>query len=233
MANPVSAGEAPLVSTLMPVYNRERYLAEAIESMLAQSYRPLEIVVVDDGSTDGSAAIARGYPEVRYERQPHRGIAAARNRALALAQGAYFAFLDSDDLWEPGQLAVQMEVLKNRPALDQLFGHVVEFISPELDAETAAMIVCTGEPRPSQAVGAIISSDAFRRVGPFRSHGQVGEFIDWQLRANELGLQTLTLSQVVYRRRLHASNTGIAHRGSRLDYVRILKASLDRRRRQE
>lgn len=220
-----------LVSVVMPVYNRERYVAEAIESLLGQSYRPLEIVVVDDGSTDGSADVARRYgPTVRCELQPHGGIAAARNRALALARGQYLAFLDSDDLWEEGQLVVQMEVLRSRPDLDQLFGHVREFKSPDLDPALAAKLICGEIPRPSQGLGAIIKAEAFRRVGPFRSHGKVGEFIDWQLRAKELGLQTLMLPQVVCQRRLHASNQSLTHRGSRVDFVRILKASLDRRR---
>lgn len=217
----------------MPVYNRERYLAEAIESWLAQSYRPLEIVVVDDGSTDGSADVARRYgPTVRYEFQPHGGIASARNRTLALARGEYLAFLDSDDLWEEGQLSVQMEVLRSRPDLDLLFGHVTEFISPELDQETAGKLFCREQPMPSMGPGAIIKAETFRRVGQFRSQGDVGEFMDWHLRARELGVSSLMLPQVVIRRRLHASNQSRAQSSSRLDYVRILRASLDRRRNQ-
>ena len=229
----LSAGDAlPLVSILVPVYNREQYLAEALESVLAQAYRPLELVVVDDGSTDGSAAIARRYaPMVRYELQPHGGIASARNGTLALAQGTYLGFLDSDDLWEEGQLAIQMEVLRNHPQVDCLFGHVAEFISPELDEETAGKLFCR-PPMPSMGLGALIKAEAFRRVGPFRSHGQVGEFIDWHLRANELGLTSMTLPQVVVRRRLHASNETREHQSSRGDYLRVLKASLDRRRKE-
>src|SRR5262249_26420702 len=139
---PPSSGEsakrnpmAPLVSVLMPVYNREAYLAGAIESILAQTYRPLEIIVVDDGSTDASAAIAQRYAEVRYAYQPHAGIAAARNRTLSLARGEYLAFLDSDDLWEPSTLDRQMAVMLSAPELGMLFGHVIEFVSPELDPD--------------------------------------------------------------------------------------------------
>ena len=223
--------DAPLVSVLMPVYNRERYLAAAIESVLAQRYRPLEIVVVDDGSTDGSAEVARRYaPTVRYDLQPHGGIAAARNRTLELARGAYYAFLDSDDLWVLGQLDAQMEVMRSRPDLDLLFGHVTEFVSPELDPETAARVVCRKEPMPSMGLGAIITADAFRRVGGFPSEGQVGEFLDWYARARDLGLVSLTLPDVVVRRRIHTTNESSAQNSSRLDYIRILKASLDRRR---
>ena len=221
----------PLVSVLMPVYNRERYLAEAIESMLAQDYRPLEIIVVDDGSTDSSAAIAQRYGDpVRYDYQPHGGIANARNRSLALARGEYLAFLDSDDLWEGGALAKQMEVIRSDPDLAMVFGYVIEFISPELDQETAAKLGCHPEPMPSQGPGAIVKAEAFRTVGPFRTEWQIGEFMDWQLRAKERGLKSRLLSEVVLRRRVHPSNTGVEQRDSRGDYLRILKASLDRRR---
>jgi GT2 family glycosyltransferase len=126
-----------------------------------------------------------------------------------------------------------MEVMLSRPELDCLFGHVTEFISPELDQEEARKIHCRTQPMPSPGPGAIIKAEVFRRVGPFRSHGQVGEFVDWHLRANEVGLNSLTLPQVVVRRRLHATNESREHRSSRLDYLRILKASLDRRRNQE
>jgi len=214
----------------MPVYNREQYLAAALDSLVTQAYRPLEIVVVDDGSTDESAEIARRYAEVRYEHQSHQGIAAARNRSLAAAGGTYLAFLDSDDLWEEGMLARQMAVILERPDLDMLFGHVIEFISPELNQETARRLACHPEPMPSRGLGSIIKAEAFRRVGSFRTQWQMGEFIDWQFRASELGLKSLLLPDVVARRRVHDSNQGVTRRDSRADYLRILKSSLDRRR---
>src|SRR5436305_1029668 len=90
----------PMISVIIPVYNGERYLGEAIESVLAQSYHWLEIILVDDGSTDGSATVAKQFsPAVQVVRQPNLGAGAARNRGIALAQGEFLAFLDADDLW--------------------------------------------------------------------------------------------------------------------------------------
>src|SRR3954464_13964239 len=92
----------PLISVMIGVYNAERYLAEAIESVFAQSYRPLELIVVDDGSDDGSGDIARGYGDgLSYARQENAGNGSARNHAVRLASGELFAFLDADDRFLP------------------------------------------------------------------------------------------------------------------------------------
>ena len=93
------------VSVMIGVYNGARYLGEAIESVLAQTHRDLELIVVDDGSDDGSGEIARGYePRLRCVRQERGGMAAARNRAIQEATGSYFAFLDADDRFPPEKL---------------------------------------------------------------------------------------------------------------------------------
>jgi len=97
------------VSVIMPAYNVEPFVGDALNSALAQTTRNLEVVVVDDGSTDGTgrvvAEIARQDPRVRLVHQQNRGLAGARNTALAAARGDVFALLDSDDLWEPEFLA--------------------------------------------------------------------------------------------------------------------------------
>lgn len=105
---------APLVSVIIPTYNRARFLREALASVLSQTYRPLEIIVVDDGSIDETPRLITGFP-VRYVRGPHRGVAAARNRGIRLARGPFLAFLDSDDLWLPEKLARQVAFFEAHP----------------------------------------------------------------------------------------------------------------------
>ncbi len=111
----------PLVSVIMPTYNGERMIGEAIESVLAQDFRDLELIVVDDSSTDGTAAIVHRYtaddPRVRYVLQQPRtgGPGPARNVGLRAARGRYVAFLDHDDLWLPGKLALQAAYLDAHP----------------------------------------------------------------------------------------------------------------------
>ena len=102
-----------LVTIVMPVYNGEAFIAEAIESVIAQTYPHWELIVVDDGSTDGTATIVRAFddPRIRYTYQENQGLAAARNTGIRAAQGEYLAFLDADDEWTPQFLQKCVDVL--------------------------------------------------------------------------------------------------------------------------
>ena len=221
----------PLISVIIPVYNGEAYLAEAIESVLRQTYRPIKLIVVDDGSTDGSAEVAQRFLEVRYCFQPQSGAAAARNRGTSLAQGTFLAFLDADDLWTSQKLTRQLAVFENNPALDMLFAQVKPFHSPELDEETKKRLPIPAHIMPGYHPGTmLIKRDAFFRVGQFEPRWRVGEFIDWYAKAMELGLKSQMLPEVLMKRRLHTTSLGTRERKSQTDYLRILKAALDRRR---
>lgn len=220
----------PLVSVVIPVHNGERYLGEAIESILAQTYRPLELVIVDDGSTDNTAAVCRRFTGIRYIYQPHAGAAAARNRGVDAACGALLSFLDADDLWAPEKLPRQIAALDTDPRLDMVLGHVQQFHSPELDAPAKARIAGDGAVLAGHVGTLLIRRAPFLRVGPFATEWRVGEFIDWFARAAELGLIHVTIPDVTLLRRLHTRNMMVRERQSTVDYVRILKAALDRRR---
>jgi len=105
----------PLVSVVCPAYNCAPFIAPALESVFSQSYRPLEVIVVDDGSTDATPELLKSYSEVHYIRQVNRGPSAARNRAIDFAQGEYVAFLDLDDLWTPEKLSEQVAIFDSCP----------------------------------------------------------------------------------------------------------------------
>jgi glycosyltransferase involved in cell wall biosynthesis len=223
---------AALVSVILPVYNCERYLAEALGSVQNQTYRPLDVILVDDGSKDGSAVVARGFePSLRYCFQPRRGIGAARNHGVKLARGSFLAFLDADDRWVEHKLERQMKALVAHPELDAVFGHVKQFVSPELGKDVTARLRCPPQPMAGYVPGAmLIRRESFDRVGSFETGTKVGEFLDWCLRAVESGLRMKMLPELVLWRRLHESNQGIRERGALTDYLSILKASIDRRR---
>ena len=222
------SADADLVSVIIPVYNGESYLSEAVESVYAQTVRPLEVIVIDDGSTDGSAAVARSFEDVRFYRQPNRGAAAARNRGAVLAHGRFLAFLDADDVWTPQKLRIQMAALLEKPELDMVFGRVEQFSSPELgDARRFARV---DRSMKGLHVGALLIRRAsFHRVGLFHADLTAGEFIDWYAKAMDLGLKQIVLPEVVMKRRLHANNLMQRHANAPADYLRILRSVVKRR----
>lgn len=225
--SPVNATR-PLVSVIIPVYNGERYLAQAIESVFDQTYSPVEIIIVDDGSTDGSARVAQAYgPRVRWVRRAYCNTASARNEGVQLAIGEYLAFLDQDDVWLPGKLSLQMAEFEALPQIEAVFGQVEQFRdSPNNPAGEVVFVQMQGY-APSVM---LIKKIAFLRIGPFDANLQIGEWVDWYARASDQKLNALPLPHLVTRRRIHTQNKGVRQRAARVEYARVLKASLDRRR---
>ncbi|MCC7163913.1 MAG: glycosyltransferase family 2 protein [Anaerolineae bacterium] len=216
---------SPLVSVIVPVYNGEIFLAAALDSIVAQTYRPLEIIVIDDGSTDGSASIAQTYDLVRYTFQTHSGLSAALNQGISLARADYFAFLDADDLWAETKLEKQMTRLLTDPALDMVFAHVREFRGDAANDPNACYTPTEGYSKGTL----VVRRASFFRVGLFDTRYRVGDFIDWYIRATELKLESEMLKDVLLERRLHENNMGIREMDQRRAYLQILKKSLDRR----
>lgn len=221
------------VSVVIPAYNSERYVAEAIRSALGQTQPPAEVIVIDDGSTDGTADVVRSIsdPRVHYSYQENGGIGAARNNGIQQARSTYLSFLDSDDCWPADKLSVQLHEFASHPEVDMVFGQALQVNGEAWDKRSSNDL---SQVRLEPAIipgGILIKRETFLRVGLFRSDTKVGEFIDWYARAMELGLVSRVLPELVLWRRLHDSNTGIRERASYGgDYARVLKASLDRRR---
>lgn len=220
------------ISVLIPCYQAAAYLGEALQSVFAQSRPPDEIIVVDDGSTDDTASVARETGRgVRYQRQEHAGIAAARNRAVRLASHELVAFLDADDVWPPSSVADRLAVLETDPGLGGASGLVEQFISPELPDEVRRTLTFVPGASPARVAGAMLLRRAlFDQVGLFQARFRVGETIDWVARADAAGVRLGTVDRVVLRRRIHEHNTGRREAAARGDYLHVLKASLERRR---
>ncbi|HXE80331.1 MAG TPA: glycosyltransferase [Vicinamibacterales bacterium] len=115
---------SPPVSVVIPCFNQGRFLREALQSVRAQTVPPRQVVVVDDGSTDDTAEVARSFPggDVEYVRQPNRGLASARNRGIEAATGEYLVFLDADDRLRPEAVAIGIRELEARPECAFVFG---------------------------------------------------------------------------------------------------------------
>jgi glycosyltransferase involved in cell wall biosynthesis len=220
------------ISAIIPCHDGERYVAEAIRSALAQTLDPIEVIVVDDGSTDGTpAAVAAFGDAVRYQRMPHGGAAAARNRGVELATGDAIAFLDADDLWTEGALPRLAAAMAAEPSAGMVLGRMEQFVSPALPETDRNRFQFSPDPVAARMCGTVlIRRPDFDRVGGFSPRLASGEFIDWYLRAEHVGVKAVTIPQVVLRRRLHHWNHGVTRRETRQDYLQVVKAALDRRR---
>lgn len=220
------------VTAIVPVYNGERYIREALGSILGQTRRPAEIIVVDDGSTDRTAALVMAMnPDITLIRQANAGAAAARNAGIAAATGEYLAFLDHDDLWEPGKTELQLAAFCDDPQLDMVFGHAVQFPCPSLGEKELRNLKVPEQPMPAYLSGSrMVRRESLLRVGGYDPAIRMGECLDWHARAIDAGLKMRLLPDVVYRRRIHATNMGRTQTDHRGDYVLVMKRLLDRRR---
>jgi glycosyltransferase involved in cell wall biosynthesis len=216
----------PLVSVVIPVFNGERFLREAVESVLAQKYSPVEIIIVDDGSTDGTATVARSLSEtVRYLHQTNQGPAAARNRGIKQARGSLIAFADADDLWPADKFELQLPYLITAPAIEIVMGRIQQVLLSATKADEFA------EPAFSVNLGsAVIRKSVFERVGLFDETMRYSEDVDWFMRARETGVAITTIDAVTLFYRQHEQNMTRGKSTSELNVLKALKKSLDRRR---
>ena len=229
--------EISLISCIVPVFNGERYLGEALDSILGQTHRPLEIIVADDGSTDRTATVAAGYgDQIRYLYQPNAGTASACNLGLGAARGGFIAFLAADDLWHPEKLMRQMVRFRERPELDLCVSHVKNFWIPELGEEAERFRDHRiSRPLPGYVPQTLLARrGVFETVGYFNVTFRHADSTDWFLRAVDSGAIIELLPDALVYRRIHQSNLSrrMAY-DSRNEYLRLLKSSLDRRRHRE
>lgn len=220
-----------LISVIIPVYNGDRYLAETIESVLGQTYSPIEIIVVDDGSTDRSAEIAKSYAEIDYIYQSNQGVSVARNNGIAAANGEFIAFIDADDVWTSDKLSVQIDLLLNNP---DTTGNMVQYrnflesgISPHNGLSKDFFDKIHIGYIPSTLV---VRKTVFEKVGLFNPSYRYGEDFDWFVRVQEAGLSMPVIDKVLVNKRYHDLNLSYQSLKDRTCLTKIFKASLERKR---
>jgi len=225
-------GRENLVSVIIPAYNAASFLPHAVASIDRQDYHPLEIIVVDDGSTDNTADVARSLPSVsRYIHQQNQGPSAARNRGLKLAEGEFIAFLDADDQWPTGKLELQIGRLRAEPQLDVVLGRI-QYIS--LPGAEAIDIAFETEERTLTHVhlgSGVYRRGVFERVGLFEESLRYSEDVDWFMRAREEDISMVILEDVTLLYQLHPGNMTRAMTGDSSKLAAVMRLSLERRRR--
>jgi glycosyltransferase involved in cell wall biosynthesis len=221
---------SPLISAIIPTYNARSFLPDAIASARAQRYPNLEILVVDDGSTDDTRQVVAEDSGVRYFQKANGGASSARNFGLRQARGEMIAFLDADDQWPENKLAVQMQRLAGDPNLDIVSGRIQYLQLPGADPLELRF------EGPDQTVAhihlgaALYRRRAFDVVGTFDEGLRIGHDQDWFLRARELGLRISILPEVTLLYRVHGSNRTHRANAHGLELMEVIHKSLVRRR---
>ena len=211
---------SPAVGVVIPARNALRFIDEAIGSVLRQTVAVSEIVMVDDGSQDDTAAhVERLHPQVRVLRQAPGGAASARNAGIRATTSPFLAFLDADDVWLPDKLALQLALPGIVEGCAMAFGHCIEFSDPP------SAYPIRPDPMPAPSLSALlIARSAFLDIGFLDESLPIGELLEWLSRPASTRVRQETVTQTVFHRRVHSANSTrlTPHRAS--TYLKILRA---------
>jgi glycosyltransferase involved in cell wall biosynthesis len=193
------------VSVIIPMFNREAFIAATLESVLLQGDAASEVIVVDDGSTDDSIAIVQGFgAPIRLVTQPHTGISAARNLGFREATGDLISYIDSDDLWPVGRLPVMKAALEADDGADAVAGRV-EIIEQRTHRPPAIENYSTAH-RLYNLGSVLFRRQVFERIGVFDESLSIGEDFEFAMRARQAGVKIKLLDVVSLIYRLHDGN---------------------------
>ena len=219
----------PLISVIMPVYNGEKFIKEAIDNILGQNYPALEIIVVDDGSTDNTKNIIDKLPvDIRYFPQTNDGPASARNKGIRDASGKYILFLDVDDLWPENNIHLLLNEIEKDKNLEVVRGY-----AQLMKTDEKGKMEFIGNPRDSfpDYIGAgIYRREVFEKVGLYDPAMKFGEDADWFNRARELNIPMKRLDAVTLYVRRHGGNMTEGKSLLELNALKVFKKALDRQR---
>lgn len=222
----------PLISVVMAVYNGAAFLRGALECVRRQTYPRLELIVVDDGSTDESGDIAKSFSPAHYVHQPNRGIAASRNRGVALASGELLAFLDQDDIWAEDKIARQFDYLKDHPDVAIVLAKERLVFAEGYHSSYWANHRLMAEDHVSVVPGAwLVRKRLFDEVGPFDGSFKIADDFDWLNRVLDAGAQYGVVEETLLFKRLHDTNASSRIDVARAEILALMRASIHRRRR--
>lgn len=222
---------SPLVSIVIPVKDGEAYLAEALESVVAQDYKPREVLVVDGGSIDRSREIAASFGGVRIVDQRGTGLAGAWNEGIEAANGDLIALLDSDDRWLPGKLSRQAELLERDPELGYAICRVRFFLEPGHPVPPGFRPELLEGDHVARMPGALLARRAiFDEVGGFHESYGVSADLDWFVRLKDARIAVGRVDEVLLEKRVHSSNLSLNSPEYAPQMLRSLRQSVERMR---
>ena len=217
----------PLVSIILPLYNGKKFIESSINSVLSQSYDPFELLVIDDGSSDGGDGLVPADPRIRLFHRQNAGVAASRNFGISQAKGTYLAFIDQDDYWYPEKLQLQMQVLLNDPEP----GYVVTLMHNHLVGTTQRPAWLKPELLTEDPVGLLPSTLVVRRriftkIGIFTENLVNASDLEWFIRARKAGVQMRIVNQVLLQRNIHEDNCSHDNNTGKREMFSILRQKI-------
>jgi glycosyltransferase involved in cell wall biosynthesis len=222
----MDAEESPAVSVVMATKNAERYLAEALDSLSAQTFKDFEIVVVDADSTDSTRRIAESYPRVTVLPQNGTGFAHAWNVGIAAARSPLISFLDSDDIWSESKLSKQAKYLEDHPLSECVVGHVQFFLNDERSIPPGFKLSLLQGTHVAYMPGtSMIRRGVFDKLGMFEPQWQITNDIIWFAKLRNSGAPIGIIDEAVLRKRIHSNNfsyvfDGLTYRSELLQFLR-------------
>ncbi len=223
--------ERPLVSALIHVHNGARFLPDSIGSVFAQDYAPIELIVIENGSTDGSLEVARRLaPDADVSGHPQLPLADGRNQALSRASGEWISFLDADDSWPVGRTSALIEATGAAPGVKLVFGDLETFRCPlQGPAEHRKL----PEPELKRALlpsSSMVHRDVFAATGPFDRDYGLAEWGEWLMRVRSHHFVERRIDEMTLRRRLHTQSLTFCNPHDHRDYARAMLKGLRERR---
>ncbi|MGB8003811.1 MAG: glycosyltransferase family A protein [Gaiellaceae bacterium] len=219
--------ERPLVSIVIATCNGEAFLRPALESLFEQDYDPIEAILVDDGSEDGTSRIARSFEGLHYIRQGNLGLAAAHNTGINASNGEFIGFLDDDDVLPPNKVSMQVDFLEANRHVGCVMGRQEWINPPPWLTRDAVYGDLDGIPPGS----ALIRRSVLTELGGFDPTFRWGEDMDLLVRMREQNVEMAVLPEIVLYRRFTGTNmTAPPNRPAKNPLLRSLKAKLERER---
>lgn len=219
------------VSVIIPAHNGELYIHEAVESALRQTIKPLEILVVDNGSTDRTGCVVSKYDGIRYIRTDIANVGAARQLGVNLSRGEFIAFLDQDDIWLNYKTEEQLNYLKNNSEMGAVIGLQSMFLEPGIEKPHWLKESYIRRPLPGYLPSALmVRKDMFDVSGGFDTNFLMASDVDWFFNAYQRGVSVGMVNCVVVEKRIHSNNDSHNVSKAQTELLKVIKRSLTLRR---
>ncbi|NOY22196.1 MAG: glycosyltransferase family 2 protein [Acidobacteria bacterium] len=222
------------ISVILPLYNGGRFIRRAVDSVLAQTRSPGEVLIVDDGSNDNGSEQVPVHSTIHIIHQQNTGVAAARNRGIKECRGIFLAFLDQDDEWTPDKLERQAQFLNSHPQLGYVLAHQIIRLAPGITKPRWLKTEQLNQPSVGYLPGTLmVRREVMEKVGLFNESYRSGSDSEWFFRAKDIGIPMEIMPKVLLHRTIHGENQSYNTATANRELLRMVHQSLKNRQEQQ